>query len=562
MANFGKIYESSWWGEGVCANTIGWGSSYKSIANCSDASFSYAEASYAKNGTDPTPTITGDAGGTFTATPAGLSINSSTGEITLSTSTINSYTVKYTLADGTYADQTLGITAATFTNTYSLAFDGVDDNVIVPYNSSLDVASSSHSLSFWLKTTDGSTQVVMEKGRGGELAVFIISNKIYWGGAWSYYGGTTVVNDGNWHNIIFVADGSSSTIYIDGSSVATKTVALPSTNTDDFVMGTDANGSNAYDGNLDEIAIFNYALTSENVTSIYNSGVPNNLDDLTTPPTLWLRNGDNGTFKSPQWLIPNNSNVSNSRISNYSFSYDGVDDYVDVGNPTELQITGALSISAWVKFTGNTAPIVSKYESGSAARPKSFGLEGDRSGSNHSPKFFIYNSGTIYETPTSVKVVDDGNWHHLLAVFNPSTYLRLYIDGNLEQENTTSIPATIDNDAADFVIGAIKSVGNPVTFFSGNIDEVAVWNSDQSANVASIYNSAVPTTITGSVAHWKMGEEATFSTNWTVPDAVGSNNGTSANMTIEDRTGDAPNSTSNALSYNMTESDRETDVPS
>ena len=455
-----------------------------------------------------------------------------------------------------------------------------------------------------------------------------------------------------------------------------------------------------------------------------------------------------------------------SFTNTYSLAFDGVDDFVDVGNPTELQITGALSISAWVKFTGNTAPIVSKYESGSAARPKSFGLEGDRSGSNHSPKFFIYNSGTIYETPTSVKVVDDGNWHHLLAVFNPSTYLRLYIDGNLEQENTTSIPATIDNDAANFVIGAIKSLGNPVTFFSGNIDEVAVWNSDQSANidsiysasgavdltslnpigwwrmgdngsykspqwlilnnsnkdkvsnysfqfdgvddsincgndnslnfgsaltvsawvkptnsvnqviasknnsstdgfvlmlssgvptkarffiyiggalkdlqgtttithdvwshilavndgtdlklyvngvldntlsggggaidsnthnfvigaradgtlpfdnfmdevavwnsdqsanVASIYNSGVPTTITGAVAHWKMGEQATFSTNWTVPDAVGSNNGTSANMTIEDRTGDAPNSTSNALSYNMTESDRETDVPS
>ena len=32
-------------------------------------------------------------------------------------------------------------------------------------------------------------------------------------------------------------------------------------------------------------------------------------------------------------------------------------------------------------------------------------------------------------------------------------------------------------------------------------------------------------------------------------------------MTIEDRVGEAPNSTSNALSYNMTESDRETDVP-
>jgi len=35
----------------------------------------------------------------------------------------------------------------------------------------------------------------------------------------------------------------------------------------------------------------------------------------------------------------------------------------------------------------------------------------------------------------------------------------------------------------------------------------------------------------------------------------------SANMTINDRIGDAPNSTSNALSYNMTESDRVEDTP-
>jgi len=34
MSGFGKIYESSWFGEGVCSNTIDWGSSYKSIANC------------------------------------------------------------------------------------------------------------------------------------------------------------------------------------------------------------------------------------------------------------------------------------------------------------------------------------------------------------------------------------------------------------------------------------------------------------------------------------------------------------------------------------------------
>ena len=59
-----------------------------------------------------------------------------------------------------------------------------------------------------------------------------------------------------------------------------------------------------------------------------------------------------------------------------------------------------------------------------------------------------------------------------------------------------------------------------------------------------------------------MGENSTFVGGvWTVEDVVGSNDGTSANMTIEDRTGDASNSTSNAVSLNMDEVDRETDVP-
>ncbi|MCG8474887.1 MAG: gliding motility-associated C-terminal domain-containing protein [Cytophagales bacterium] len=60
-----------------------------------DASFGYAEASYCQNVADPTPTITGLAGGTFSS-GSGLSINASTGEIDVSASTTGSYTITYT----------------------------------------------------------------------------------------------------------------------------------------------------------------------------------------------------------------------------------------------------------------------------------------------------------------------------------------------------------------------------------------------------------------------------------------------------------------------------------
>ncbi len=60
-----------------------------------DASFSYSSATYCSDAADPTPTVTGLGGGTFSSTP-GLSINTSTGQIDVSASTPGAYTVTYT----------------------------------------------------------------------------------------------------------------------------------------------------------------------------------------------------------------------------------------------------------------------------------------------------------------------------------------------------------------------------------------------------------------------------------------------------------------------------------
>lgn len=78
-----------------------------------DASFSYAQAAYCDNTTDPSPVFgTGANGGVFTST-AGLSINSNTGEIDLSASTAGTYTVTNTIAASgscPIADETFNIT--------------------------------------------------------------------------------------------------------------------------------------------------------------------------------------------------------------------------------------------------------------------------------------------------------------------------------------------------------------------------------------------------------------------------------------------------------------------
>jgi hypothetical protein len=63
------------------------------------AAFTYPDNQYCRDEANPSPTITGVSGGSFTASPAGLSINASTGVINLSGSTPGTYTVTYQSPD-------------------------------------------------------------------------------------------------------------------------------------------------------------------------------------------------------------------------------------------------------------------------------------------------------------------------------------------------------------------------------------------------------------------------------------------------------------------------------
>jgi len=322
MSGFGKIYESSNWGVGVCDNTIGWGSSYKSIANCTDASFSYSADSFAQNGSNPTPTITGDAGGTFTATPSGLSLNASTGEITLSTSTINSYTIRYTLPDTTFAEQTVGITAAPFASTRSFSFDGVDDY----FTSDLDMSSSNITISYWLNANGSSysanqyfSPFYLKAGNAVNQSLGTLYKRPNLHAGLQGYDSTDTtyatwtaqsvnLEGTGWHHILWTFNNTTkhTYCYIDGTA-QTFTNAFGS-DTTSFITSRNINmttplsiggspaaaGPKYFEGLIDEVAVWNSVLSSAAVTEIYNTGVPNDLDELTnaSDPTAWYRMGE------------------------------------------------------------------------------------------------------------------------------------------------------------------------------------------------------------------------------------------------------------------------------
>jgi hypothetical protein len=91
---------------GTCSNS----SSVSVTVNAlDDASFSYSASTYCADDVDPTPSITGLTGGSFSS-GAGLSINASTGTMDVSVSTPGTYTVTYATSGSCPNSSTVSVT--------------------------------------------------------------------------------------------------------------------------------------------------------------------------------------------------------------------------------------------------------------------------------------------------------------------------------------------------------------------------------------------------------------------------------------------------------------------
>ena len=277
------------------------------------AAFSYSKSSFRQDESDPTPTITGTQGGTFTSSPSGLSINSSTGTIDLSISAIRSYTITYTV-QGISAQQSLSVLSPLgIDNNFSMAFDGSSTYIYgPPLGDLIDLggSTSKFTISCWFYAPAQQYKGICGSSHySNGIKIYTYGNTITYGIA----GGAAIITGtanyaGGWHHMAATCDlassGTTMRLYFDGSEIANGSGNRSGNPFGNFNLDIGAFNSasgtpnNFWLGNIDEFAVFNEVLSATTIQDIYNATANNSskvydLSQVTEgAPVAWYRMGD------------------------------------------------------------------------------------------------------------------------------------------------------------------------------------------------------------------------------------------------------------------------------
>lgn len=178
----------------------------------------------------------------------------------------------------------------------------------------------------------------------------------------------------------------------------------------------------------------------------------------------------------------------------YSVEFDGTDSAIVGSN--SLGITSGISISVWVKTTDASSgfkQIIGEYNwSNSSQRNWLLYL----SNTANRISFLAYNDAgqlTVNQVVNEADAnIDDGQWHHILVTWDNTTNtnsFKIFFDGDIVLQHTPSLTGI--RSVSSIPVYIASGQGSSV-YLESNIDEVAVWDSDQSSNASTIYNEGTP----------------------------------------------------------------------
>lgn len=419
----------------------------------------------------------------------------------------------------------------------ALLFDGTNDYISIADSAALKP--SQITIAFWINLGQTSAnRRIMQKGDlTGSWTInqgwSSIDNKIDFGiydGSWENLHGNTALTGSTWYHVAITYDSSKQVkIYLNGvlDKSGTFTKSLPQVAVQ-MTMGTESAtgfGTTYFQGTLDEVKIYNYALTQNEVKTEYNHGsslvlgalsdnssyqkqaanqeycIPGDTTSCVSPVGEWkLEEGSGITVNSTGTGTNITGTLTNSptwTTGKYgkAVNFDGVNDYITMGDPSNGSLDpqgNPFSLSAWVKTTDTGGFILSKQYGANTNGDYGMYVNG-----NGTVTCGISQSSSQRNSRTSSASINNGNWNHVFCNFTAYTVSPdIYINGVLSN-GTFDGPMTVapGNSTQSFVIGngEIARVGDSTYALRAQIDEVRYYNYARSAaQVAWDYNRGAP----------------------------------------------------------------------
>lgn len=202
--------------------------------------------------------------------------------------------------EDTTGNNDLTINGATATTGHvggGLLFDGTNDWCDLPQAAVGAWYSNNRSVSVWFKTTDkgpifGQTVTGQTPGSsspGGYIpALYVDVNgklrgTLFWHNAVGTVTSSSAYNDGNWHHAVITYNSGTETLYVDGSQVDQRTGLSQSdygSGNYQYYIGAayaaswpdfTTSGWDFFDGTIDDFRVYSVALSSSDVTALYNA---------------------------------------------------------------------------------------------------------------------------------------------------------------------------------------------------------------------------------------------------------------------------------------------------
>jgi hypothetical protein len=299
-----------------------------------------------------------------------------------------------------------------------------------------------------------------------------------------------------WKHICVVYVGQVISIYLNGILINSGTTGFPAIiqyNSTQSIVGSTylMGGQYPFSGLIDDIAIYNRALTQQEITNLFNgvtysdtcNAVSGSLTNGLVGYWPFCGNANDGTLNGNNGTV-NGATLTTDRFGNANSAYNFVkanNNYITMNNTVGNFGTSDFSISAWYSSTDNiSSHIINKRFSQSWGNYWEltkflFGINDTNNNSNYN----VINNNQAQSLNT---------WYNIIVTRN-GTSIKYYINGLLYQTITTTVINNISN-TSNLVIGSvITPLTGVLQSHDGKIDDIGIWNRALTQQeITSLYN--------------------------------------------------------------------------